>query len=157
MLDVGSVRAALAGLLIVAISVNVKDILASKVATRGASATIGAMVLALVACLVLLIPEQSTTAVGVELWIALVPPLVLQVASIVTALREARRRGSGVAPWVLVAVGGLAVAQFAPFLVGAGLLVTGRAAGLLGIAAGVVLVVVASMVAAWAMLVEVLR
>lgn len=149
--------AALAGLLIVAISVNVKEIFASKVATRGASATIASMVLALVASLLLLIPEQPTTAVGVELWIALVPALALQVASVVTALGEARRRSGGVTPGVLVAVGGLAALQFAPFIIAAGLLVVGNAAGLFGVAAGVVLVVVASMVTAWAMLVEVLR
>lgn len=149
--------AALAGLLIVAISVNVKEILASKVATRGASATIASMVLALVASLLLLIPEQSTITVGVELWVALIPALALQVGSVVTALGEARRRSGGVTPGVLMAVGGLAALQFAPFLIAAALLVVGNAAGLFGVAAGVVLVIVASMVTAWAMLVEVLR
>jgi modulator of FtsH protease len=149
--------AALAGLLIVAISVNVKEILVSRVATRGASSTIASLVLALVASLLLLVPGQSLNALGIELLIALVPATGLQVRSLAAAAADRRAGASGVTPGVLAAIGTLAVLQFAPFLVASVLLIAGVPFGLFGVAAGVVLVIIASMVTAWALLVEVLR
>lgn len=149
--------AALAGLLIVAISVNVKAILASRVATRGASSTIASLVLALVASLLILIPGQSLLGLGIELAVALVPAIAIQMRSIVSAAADRHSGDSGVTPGVLVAITGLATLQFAPFLIAVVLLVAGFGSGLVAVAAGIVLVVVASMMTAWAMLVEVLR
>lgn len=149
--------AALAGLLIVAISVNVKEILTSRVATRGASSTIASLVLALVASLLLLVPGQPLWAIGVEILVALLPATALQVRSFAAAAADRRAGDSGVTSGVLAAIGILAVLQYAPFVVAGVLLVIGLSVGLFGIAAGVVLVVVASMVTAWALLVEVLR
>lgn len=149
--------AALAGLLIVAISVNVKEILASRVATRGASSTIASLVLALVAALLMLVPGQSLPVMGVELLVALLPATALQVRSLVAAAADRRAGASGVTPGVLGAIAALAMLQFAPFVVAGVLLIAGLAAGLYAVAAGVVLVIIASMVTAWALLVEVLR
>jgi modulator of FtsH protease len=149
--------AALAGLLIVAISVNVEKILVSRVATRGASSTIASLVLALVASLLILIPGQSPLVLGIELLIALAPVTGLQVRSLMAAAADRRAGTAGVTPGVLAAIVTLAVLQFAPFLVAGVLLTIGHTAGLFGIAAGVVLVIIASMVTAWALLVEVRR
>jgi modulator of FtsH protease len=52
---------------------------------------------------------------------------------------------------------GLAVAEHVPFLVGAVLLLFGQQAGLWGLVVGVVMVVIASMVNAWVLLIEVRR
>jgi len=149
--------AALAGLLIVAISVNVKEILASRVATRGASSTIASLVLALVASLLLLVPGQSPLALGVELAVVIVPAAALQVRSLVAAAADRRSGESGVTPGVLGAIAGLAALQYLPFAVAAVLLIAGLGGGLVAVAAGVVLVVISSMVTAWALLIEVLR
>jgi modulator of FtsH protease len=149
--------AALAGLLIVAISVNVKAILSSRVATHGASSTIASLVLALVASLLLLFPRQPMPALGVELAVALLLPLALQVRSIVSAAGDRRAGAEGVSGGVLAAIAGLAALQFAPFVIAVVLLIMASGIGVYALAAGVVLVVVASMVTAWALLVEVLR
>jgi hypothetical protein len=149
--------AALAGLLIVAISVNVKQILASRVATRGASSTIASLVLALVVSLLILVPRQPLLAIGVELLVALVPAMALQLRSLLVAAVDRRAETSGITPPVFAAITALAVLQFAPFVTASVLLVVGSPAGLFAAAAGIVLVVVASMVTAWALLVEVLR
>lgn len=149
--------AALAGLLIVAISVNVKEILRSRVATRGASSTIASLVLALVAALLILVPGQPLPAIGIELLVALLPATALQVRSLLAAAADRRAGDPGVTPGVLGAVAGLALLQFAPFVVAIVLLIAGLPAGLFALAAGVVIVIIASMVTAWALLVEVLR
>jgi hypothetical protein len=149
--------AALAGLLIVAISVNVKEILASRVATRGASSTIASLVLGLVAALLMLVPGQSVRAIGVELLVVLIPATALQVRSLAAARSDRRAGDSGVTSGVLGAIAALAVLQFTPFVIAGVLLISGSSAGLLAVAAGIVLVIIASMVTAWALLVEVLR
>jgi hypothetical protein len=149
--------AALAGLLIVAISVNVEKILASRVATRGASSTIASLVLALVASLLVLIPGQTLPGLGLQLAVVLVPATALQVGSLVAGAIERRKGAAGITPGVLTAIAVLAVLQFAPFLTAVVMLFAGLGGGLVALAAGVVIVIIASMVTAWALLVEVLR
>lgn len=149
--------AALAGLLIVAISVNVEKILVSRVATRGASSTIASLVLALIASLLVLIPGQSLPGLGVQLAVVLVPVTALQVGSLVAGAIERRKGASGITPTVLTAIAVLAALQFAPFLTAVVLLLAGIGTGLVAVAVGVIIVIIASMVTAWALLVEVLR
>ena len=149
--------AALAGLLIVAISVNVRQILSSRVATHGASATIASLVLALVASLLLLMPGQTAPALGLEVAVALVLPVALQLRAIVSAAADRRGGSERVSGSVLAAIAGLAALQFVPFVIAVVLLLAGDATGLFALATGVLLVIVASMVTAWALLVEVLR
>jgi hypothetical protein len=148
---------ALAGLLIVAISVNVKRILASRAATRGASTTIASLVLALIAALLVLIPGQVLGLLGIEVLIALVPVMALQVHSLAAAFADRRAGMPGVTSGVIWAIASLAALQFVPFVIAVILLAAGSTAGVGALAAGILLVIVASMVTAWALLVEVLR
>lgn len=149
--------AALAGLLIVAISVNVERILASRIATRGASSTIASLVLALVASLLLLVPGQSITAFGIELFVVLLPVVVLQARSLAATAADRRAGDADITPGMLGAIAVLAVLQFVPFVVAGALLVAGLPGGCFALAAGVIIVIIASMVTAWALLIEVLR
>lgn len=148
---------ALAGLLIVAISVNVKEILASRVTTRGAASTIASLVLALVIALLLLIPHHPLVALGIEVLIVTAPAAAVQARSISAALAERRVGADGVTDSVFGLILTLAVVQYLPFVVGGVLLVTESAAGAVALAAGVVIVVIAAMIGAWVLLVEVLR
>jgi modulator of FtsH protease len=144
--------AALAGLLIVAMSVNVKQILASKALMHGARSTIASLVLAIVTSLLLLIPGQSLLLLGVEALVITVPAVGIQLQSILT---QSRTSAEGITPAVLAFIIAFAVLQYAPFLIGGILLLFGVAAGVWLLAAGVVIVVIASLVNAWVLLLEV--
>lgn len=146
--------AALAGLLIVAISVNVKEILASRSLTHGARSTIAALVLAIVVSLLLLIPGQPLLLLGIETLVPTAFAVAIQIASIAT---QSRMRGEGVTRGILAFIVLFAVLQYAPFVTGAVLLLSGMAAGAWALAAGVVIVVITSMVNAWVLLLEVKR
>jgi modulator of FtsH protease len=148
---------ALAGLLIVAISVNVKEIRASRVTTRGAASTIASLVLALVVALLLLIPDHALLALGIEVLAVTAPAAAVQLRSVAAALVVRRTRADGVTGGVFGLIVALAVVQYLPFAVGGVLLIAGAAAGAFVLAAGVVVVVIAAMIGAWVLLVEVLR
>jgi modulator of FtsH protease len=144
--------AALAGLLIVAMSVNVKQILASKALMHGARSTIASLVLAIVTSLLLLIPGQSLLLLGVETLVLTLPAVGIQVQSILT---QSRTASEGITPSILAFIITFAVLQYAPFLVGGILLLAGVAAGVWLLAIGVVIIVIASLVNAWVLLLEV--
>lgn len=144
--------AALAGLLIVAMSVNVKQILASKALMHGARSTIASLVLAIVTSLLLLIPGQSMLLLGVETLVLTLPAVSIQVQSILT---QSRTAAEGITPSILAFIITFAALQYAPFLVGGILLLFGGAAGVWLLAIGVVIIVIASLVNAWVLLLEV--
>ena len=144
--------AALAGLIIVAISVNIKDIIAFPSMTSRAGATVASLVLSLVSTSVMLIPGQPIPLLGLEILLVAAVVMVITVKSAVAILRESGT-GSSVA-WTKVA---LAVVQVLPFLVGAVSLIAGRAEGVPWVAAGVLFVFLGSVTNAWVLLVEILR
>ena len=146
--------AALAGLLIVAMSVNVEQILASKAPIAGARSTIASLVLAIAVALLMLPPGQTLLAFGVITLVLTIVAAVIQLFSIVA---QWSMTGEGVTAPVRVTIVGLALAEHVPFLVGGVLLVAGLAAGMWGVVVGVVMVVIASMVNAWVLLIEVRR
>jgi len=148
---------ALAGLLIVAISVNVKEILASRVTLRGAASTVASLVLSLVVALLLLVPQQPLVALGVEVLVVTASAGAVQLRSVSAALAVRRTGADGVTGGVFGLIVALAVVQYLPFGVGAVLLIAELASGVFLVAAGVVIVVIAAMVGAWVLLVEVLR
>lgn len=144
--------AALAGLLVVAISVNIREILASRAAVHGARSTIAALVLGIVTALLFLIPDQPIALLGIETLIATLPAAAIQVASVVA---QARGRTEGITTGVFVFIVVLALLQFAPFLVGGVLLLAGLTGGVWVLGAGVIIIVVSAMVGAWVLLIEV--
>ena len=144
---------ALAGLIIVAMTVNITTIINIPSMTSRAGATIASLVLIVVSAAAALIPGQGPRLLGAE---------VLGFAAVATALTidaavrmvRAVDREYLVVTWVKIAI---AIAQMLPFLVGAAMLLTGSFSGLYWIAAGVLLVFVGSVANAWVLLVEILR
>ncbi|ACQ78437.1 conserved hypothetical protein [Beutenbergia cavernae DSM 12333] len=146
--------AALAGLLIVAMSVNVAEILATRAVVAGARSTIASLVLAIATSLLLLPPGMTLVGLGVATLVLTGVAIVIQVVGIAA---QWTRASEGVTGPVRAFIVALAAVEHVPFLVGGILLVAGLDAGLWGIVAGMVAVVVVSMVNAWALLIEVRR
>jgi modulator of FtsH protease len=146
--------AALAGLLIVAISVNVSEIIASKSAVHGARATIASLVLAIAVSLLMLPAPQTLLGLGIATIVLGLIASAIQISAI-RAQWVAGEAGLTAGP--RIAILALAAGQHLPFLVGGILLLVGVDTGLWWLVAGVVMVVVASLVDAWVLLIEVRR
>jgi modulator of FtsH protease len=145
--------AALAGLIIVAMSVNIQKILAIPGMTSRAATTIASLVLIVIVSCAGLMPFQPLTAFGLEAAASAVLALVLAVRSSKAILQAAAPGGTvaaalrsllGVLPTVLVFAGSL-LACF------------GLSSGVAVIAAGILVCVAASSTNAWVLLVEILR
>ncbi len=145
--------AALAGLIIVAMTVNIRTILNIPSMTARAAATIGSLVLIVVSTVAALIPGQSTTVFGGELLLFALVALGLTVDAAGRMVRSATPPYVA-ATWFKIVV---AVLQIVPFAVGATMLLTGRTDGLYWMAVGVLLVFIGSVANAWVLLVEILR
>lgn len=145
--------AALAGLLIVAMSVNIGEIMKSPILPPRAASSIATLVLAIVAGALGLMPGQSPFAYGIEVLVATVIAAVFTVHAIrkisgQPSLPSAYRFAQGMAGMVPIAA----------FLLGGVLLLAGAVpAGLVAVGFGSVLAVVFAIVMAWVVLVEVLR
>lgn len=145
--------AALAGLLIVAMSVNIATIMTSATLPPRAAASIAALLLALVAGAFGLMPGQPDLVYGVEVLIATLIAGAFQWHAIRVIIRK-----DPVSVSDRVAKSAMGVLPIAAFFAGAVLLLAGAApAGLIAVAVGSVLAVVASILMAWVVLVEVLR
>ena len=145
--------AALAGLLIVAMSVNIAEIMKSGTLPPRAASSIAALVLAITASAFGLIPGQPVVAYGIEVLVAAFAAGLFQVHAIRVVARERH-----VAPMdrVLKSVAG--VLPVAAFLAGAVLVIAGTVEiGLIAMAVGSVLSIIAALIIAWVVLVEVLR
>ena len=145
--------AALAGLLIVAMSVNISTIMASASLPPRAAASIATLVLAIVACSLGLVPGQPVWAYGVEVLVATLLAAMFQVHAMrvigretnVPAVDRALKASAGVVPLAAFLVGGVLIVGGAP------------TAGLIAVAVGSILAVIAAIVMAWVVLVELLR
>jgi hypothetical protein len=145
--------AALAGLLIVAMSVNIAEIMKSPALPARAATSIATLVLALVAAAFGLIPGQGPFAYGVEVLVATLIAGVFQVHAISVIMRQASNRASY---RLLQSTAG--ILPLASFLTGSVLIVAGApTAGLVAVAFGSVLAVISALIIAWVVLVEVLR
>ena len=146
--------AALAGLLIVAMSVNIAEIMRSPALPPRAAASIAALVLALAAGALGLVPAQPPVLYGIEVLLGSIIATAFQVHAIRVIADDDR----AATPVERAGKGLLGVLPLAAFLVGGVLLVAGAAAaGLVAVAFGSVLAVIAAIVMAWVVLVEVLR
>lgn len=146
--------AALAGLVIVAISVNISRIISFPHLPARAGATIAALILILVTSMAALIP-QSIEALGIEViafgvccWL-----LQLWAARQMLIVRRERNR-----PWY-ESVRGILFGQLQtlPFIIGGGLVWATNASGLYWISGGTIAIFILSMYNAWVLLVEILR
>lgn len=150
-LAIAGAAAALAGLLIVALSVNVRKILANPTLPARAAASIAALVLTVLACGVGLIPDQGLWLIGVELAVPTALVVVLAVFAVRRIAVEPDVRGHD-----RVIKGVTVVLAPATFAVGVVLLACGVPA--FGVIAAACLVAIcAAVLFSWIALVEVLR
>lgn len=145
--------AALAGLLIVALSVNVQAIVAIRGMTSRAATSVAALVLVLVVSCVGLVPGVPLVVLGAVTVVAGGVVLVVGVRS----ARLLLRTPSPVRRSQVVAKGMVGYVPAAVVAAGGALLCLGLTAGLYVLTAGVLAVFVASIGNAWVLLVEILR
>jgi hypothetical protein len=149
---VASASAALAGLLFVAISINLRQILAVPALPVRAATSLGALVLALVVSILILVPGQSRTVLGAELLVCGVPAWLATTYGYVRFGRAEQQSrfqyGSD-----------LAIAQLAVVpIVWAGVsLVAGVGGGLYWLVPALIFVFISAAVKGWVLLVEVMR
>jgi hypothetical protein len=148
---VAGAAAALAGLLIVALSVNVAMIAKTPSLSARASSAIGTLVLAVVATMVGLIPEQPLWLVGLEIAIGAIIAWVMQVH----AMRAISREDNTMGRRVLKSLPGLL--PLIAFTIGSIMLLLGQPGGFYAVAAGAILAIINAVVFSWVALVEVLR
>ncbi|WP_139256695.1 hypothetical protein [Herbiconiux ginsengi] len=144
---------ALAGLIIVAMSVNIKEIVEGSALPARSGATIGSVVVIVVASVAMLIPDQIAIALGLELAVFACGALVLQWV----ALRQMFATTEGGTRRAKIGDAVLGVGQLLPVLIGGVLVASGVPAGLLFVAAGFILIFIVSIVNAWVLMVEILR
>jgi hypothetical protein len=144
--------AALAGLVFVAVSINVERILQFKGLPERALATVLLLLSVVLISLVGLFPGQSRSALAAELL-----GLSLAFAGTILTLTSPRRAGHDLSlahvasHWLLVALGTI------PFVVGAVSLFAEAGGGLYWVAAGAILATAGAVANAWVLLVEILR
>jgi hypothetical protein len=143
--------AALTGLLFVAVSLNIKDILENKILPGRALQTLLLLLSAVVVSLVGLVPGQSATALGVEL---LIFGLGFGGWAIVLAVRSVEATRQYVHPLFHF---GLILPGTVPPVIGAVSLIAQSGGGLYWTAAGLVGALLGAAVNAWVLLVEILR
>lgn len=144
--------AALAGLVIVAASVNIGDIVKSRTLTARLGSAIVALVIALVVSAIALVPGITDRGFGMLVLALVAIALVFQIgtARLIASDENPRDR----ARWVKSALGFLPLAAY---LSAGALAVAQHPAALYLAAAGTVLAIVAALIVSWVALVEVLR
>ncbi len=145
--------AALAGLVIVAASVNITEIVKATSLTSRLAAGIGGLVLALTASAIGLIPDITPAAYGVAM-------VVVSAVCAVFPAQATRRIFENHAPENRGRTFKALVGFVAPlaYLIGSILLIAGSpTAGLAVFAAGSILAIMAALIISWVALVEVLR
>jgi hypothetical protein len=145
--------AALAGLLFVAISINLTKILEVRGLVGRAGEAIVLLVAVLIVSTLVLVPDQPRVALGTEL---LVTGLLAWSIPVVIHARAVR---GGIGPSRPVLVARVAMAQLAvlPFLVAGVSLLLRAGGGLYWLVPGVVMCLVVAVLNAWVLLIEILR
>lgn len=142
--------AALAGLLFVAVSINVDRIIHLPTVPERAMQALMQLVVIVVVSLLMLAPGQSAAALGIEALIA----------GLIGVLLSLKWIGGGGDPDQMSSLAArrvVALAGTLPFVVGGASLLAESGGGLYWILAGVVLATVGAVVNAWVLLVEILR
>jgi hypothetical protein len=144
--------AALAGLVFVAVSINVDRILGFEGLPERALATVMSLLSVVLVSLIALVPGQTHTALAAELLAVglLFAVLILGLTRRSMAGR-AGQRTQNVVNWFLVALGTV------PVVLGALSLLAEAGGGLYWVAAGIVLATAGAVANAWVLLVEILR
>lgn len=144
--------AALAGLVIVAASVNISEIVKERSLTARLGAGIATLVLAITASALALFPGITLVWYGIAVLVAAVlcSSFPIHAARVLIADRDPLSRYKGVRSAV----------NFLPaivYVVGAALLIAGIPAGLIVVAIGAIVAIPVALMISWVVLVEVLR
>jgi hypothetical protein len=145
--------AALAGLLFVAVSINLAKVLDHPGLPGRAGEAIALLVAVLVVSTLVLVPGQSRTVLGAEL---LATGLLVWSIQVGIHLQALRRR-VGPSPAARIGRIGFAQAAVLPFPVAGISLLLGAGGGLYWLVPGVVLCLVVAVLDAWVLLIEILR
>jgi modulator of FtsH protease len=146
--------AGLVGLVIVAVSVNIRPILDQPHLPSRAGATIGALVLIMIGSLSALIPQSLGAWGGEMLGFA----LVIWLQHVMTARLILRTHRQAPRPLrELVAAIGLGQVQMIPYLIGSAMALSGGATGVYWVVGGMLGTLALSVFSAWVLLVEILR
>jgi modulator of FtsH protease len=145
--------AALVGLIIVAMTVTIKDIIASASLPSRAFGTIASLGFLIVVSGLALFPEINEVAYGWTLFVGSLLTAIPQLRYLTVMGKDSYHRTALQKGTQVV----LSLGQFAPTLVGSILLVAGAESGLYWAAAGVLGIFLASIGNAWVLLVEIQR
>jgi modulator of FtsH protease len=148
---VAGATAALAGLLFVAMSINVREIVADPALPPRAGGAVITLVTPLVCSILLLVPGQSDTVLGIE--------LLVVGAAIGTALGTLLRRRSdaqGLATWAVGTGLPTALLVGSVLLAGFGVL-TETLGGLHWLVVATIAAIAGGLLQAWVLLIEILR
>jgi hypothetical protein len=151
---VAGAGAALAGLLIVALSVNIKQIAESRGLAARAGAAVAALILGVVLCCAALIPGQVLWGYGVQVLVLTALCFVIAGYAARAVLADPTR---GEYHRFDIPVIALFVVPLVLFAVGGVLLAASVSGGLVWVAAGSIVAVVGAIAFSWIALVEVLR
>jgi modulator of FtsH protease len=146
--------AALAGLIFVALSVNIARILEFSQLPARAAAAMGALMQILTSSLAALAP-QPTTWLGAETLALTALAWLLQLDSARQSRAATRKHDRPAHEFVVEMI--MSQAQMVPYAVGGALLALGLSGGVGWLAAGAVLVFMLAVINAWVLLVEILR
>lgn len=153
-ISAASASAALAGLIFVALSVNIARIVKMPHLPARAAATIGSLILILICSMSTLIP-QPLSSLGMEILIFATCGWFMKSWSAYRALADRKYTHRPAYEAIVELV--LGQIQMLPFLVGGALLWVAAPAGVYWISAGVIAVFVFSVFNGWVLLVEILR
>jgi modulator of FtsH protease len=150
---IGGASAAIAGLLVVALSISVEQILASTYLPRRAAAALVLSISPLVLAVLVLIPDQSATSLGVELLAA----GVLLGCGLGRAIRpQGRSTHQSLPVWAVGSAMPVALMVVPTLLAGAGLVVDGLG-GLYWLPVAVLAAILGGVSQAWVLLIEIRR
>lgn len=149
---VAGAGAALAGLIIVAMSVNITTILQAATLPARAAASISALLLGVTASCLSLIPDHAVRLMGVEILVGAAAVLLLEGVAIRAIVAEARPPAAGRILKVL-----LGLVPTVAFAAGAIIMITGSFDGYYFIAGGSVVAIISAVLFSWIALVEILR
>jgi len=144
--------AALAGLVFVAVSINIERILKFQGLPERALETVLLLLGVLLVSVVALIPGQSEAALGVELL-----ALSLVLGGVIARLPTSHPAGGREPRAWLWGRWSVRVAGTLPFLIGGVSVLAGSGGGLYWVAAGIVFAIAGAVINAWVLLVEILR
>jgi hypothetical protein len=143
--------AALAGLVFVAVSINIERILAMEGVPDRALQTLLQLLAVVVFSLLVLAPGQSNVALGLEL-AAIGLPLTVMSGWLITRALKAAKTVSPLDPRKAVVAAGTA-----PFVVAGVSLISEAGGGIYWVLAGVIAALIGGVLNAWVLLVEILR